>query len=244
MDNLNQITGKIASGEGTIGKLVNSDEAHDELMSALASVEKGVSALGDTLGRAEKMQLFVGAEGVYLSELEDSRASFRLDLLPRGDESPRFYRFEIVSDPRGRVYDKTETVTVTQPDGSTDTTVTHRVTRDQKKGEYSVLFGFPFAERRGRLWAGVIENSPGLEIDYSLVPDKLWLSFEAYDFSRELDLDPRLRLTASWYPVRNLYLRAGYDDPLVDEFASPFYGAGLRWNDDDLKYLFGSLPRF
>ena len=29
VDNLNEITTKIASGEGTIGKLVNSDEAHD-----------------------------------------------------------------------------------------------------------------------------------------------------------------------------------------------------------------------
>ena len=118
------------------------------------------------------------------------------------------------------------------------------MTRDQKRGEYSALLGFPFADRRGRLWGGIIENSPGVQVDYSLVPDKLWLSFEAYDFSRELDLDPRLRLTASWYPIRNLYLRAGYDDPLTEEFATPFFGAGARWTDDDLKYLFGTLPRF
>jgi hypothetical protein len=47
-----------------------------------------------------------------------------------------------------------------------------------------------------------------------------------------------------WFPWRNLYVRAGYDDPLVSEYASPFLGAGIRWSDDDLKYLFGSIPNF
>jgi phospholipid/cholesterol/gamma-HCH transport system substrate-binding protein len=76
-----------------------------------------------------------------------------------------------------------------------------------------------------------------------VVPEKLALSFEAYDFSRELELDPHLRVTAHWFPWRNLFVVAGYDDPLVDELASPFLGAGLRWSDEDLKYLIGSLPR-
>jgi len=31
---------------------------------------------------------------------------------------------------------------------------------------------------------------------------------------------------------------------LVDDRASPFAGVGLRWTDDDLKYLLGSVPSF
>ncbi len=244
VDNLNQITDKIARGEGTIGKLVNSDEAHTELMSALGSVEKGVTALGDTLGRVSQLKLDVGLESAYLSEIEESRSAFRLDLMPKGAESPRIYRVELVSGPRGRIYEKTETVTVTNPDGTQETTVTSRLTRDERRNEYSALFGFPFAERRGRLWAGLIENTGGVQADYALVPDKLWFSFEAFDFSREQELDPHLRLTASWYPWENVYVRAGYDDPLVDDLKSPFVGAGIRWTDDDLKYLMGSVPSF
>jgi phospholipid/cholesterol/gamma-HCH transport system substrate-binding protein len=76
------------------------------------------------------------------------------------------------------------------------------------------------------------------------VPDKLWLTFEAYDFSREQDLDPHLRLSAEWQPLRHVYVRGGFDDPLVDDYSSPFVGAGVRWSDDDLKYLLGSVPRF
>jgi phospholipid/cholesterol/gamma-HCH transport system substrate-binding protein len=40
----------------------------------------------------------------------------------------------------------------------------------------------------------------------------------------------------------NIYLLGGYDDPLESEFESVFFGAGIRWKDDDLKYLLGSLP--
>jgi len=244
VDNLNEITGKIARGEGTIGKLVNSDEAHDELMAALDSVDKGVSALGDTLGRVGRLQLDVGIESYYLSESGDSQSAFRLDIQPRGGESPHLYRLDLISTPRGRFYEKQDVVIVTNPDGTTETTTTTRLTLDRSRNSYSALVGFPFADRRGTFWTGLIENEGGLQVDYALIPDKVWMSFEAYDFSRELDQDPHLRLSATWFPWKNLYLRAGYDDPLVDELESPFVGAGLRWSDDDIKYLAGSVPRF
>ena len=244
VDNLNTITDRLARGEGTIGKLLASDEAHNELVSALESVEKGVTTLGDTLGRVQKLKLDLGMEGFYLADQEDWRSAVRLDVLPRGAESPRFYRVEMVGDPRGRLTEKTDEVTVTLPDGTTETTTTTRLSRDLRRTNYSALFGFPFDERRGRLWAGLIENTGGVQVDYGVVPDRLWLSLEAYDFSRELELDPHLRLTAQWFPWRSLYLKAGYDDPLVGELRSPFVGLGLRWSDDDLKYLLGSVPNF
>src|SRR5690606_24711604 len=154
VDNLNEITTKIASGEGTIGKLVNSDEAHDELMSALGSVEKGVTALGDTLGRVQKLRLDVAMESAWLTEPEEARSRVRLDILPQGSESARFYRVDVVSDPTGRLTQRFDTITTTLPDGSTEITTIERLRREQKRAEFSALVGFPFAERRGRFWAG------------------------------------------------------------------------------------------
>ena len=244
VDNLNTITDKIARGEGTIGKLVNSDEAHDELIGALKSVETGVSALGDTLGRVNRVQLNLGLEGLWLSDLDDGRAAFRVDILPRGPESRMYYRIDLVLDPRGRVYEKTTTETVTNPDGSTSTTTTERLTRDTRRSSWTGLFGLPFADKRGTLWAGMIENTAGLELDYGLVPEKLFIGFEAFDFGRERDLDPHLRISSTWKFRRNLYVKAGWDDPLVDEYSTPFFGAGFLWTDDDLKYLVGSAPSF
>src|SRR5690606_25015162 len=83
-------------------KLVNSDEAHDELMSALGSVEKGVTALGDTLGRVQKLRLDVAMESAWLTEPEEARSRVRLDILPQGSERARSYRVDVVSDPTGR----------------------------------------------------------------------------------------------------------------------------------------------
>lgn len=244
VDNLNTITDRLVKGEGTIGKLLTSDEAHDELIGALTSVEKGVDTLSDTLGRAQKLKLDLALSAGYLSEAEDWRSSFRADFLPRGDESTHLYRFDLISDPYGRSRDKLSVQEITRPDGTVETTTTKTLTREEDKYEYSALFGFPFAARRGRIWLGIVENSGGGQVEYSLLPERLWLSLEAYDFGRNLDLDPHLRLSALWYPWRNVFVEAGYDDPLVDDLRSPFVGFGLRWSDDDLKYMLGSIPSF
>jgi hypothetical protein len=70
----------------------------------------------------------------------------------------------------------------------------------------------------------------------------LWLSFEAFDFSRPLNQRAHLRLTGKWQLHPNLYVIGGYDDPL--EQHSLFVGAGIRWKDDNLKYLLGSASKF
>src|SRR5689334_8613434 len=62
-DNLNAITGQVRSGEGTVGKLVYSNEAHDKLTNALGAVESGVNELRNTLGKAAKMRLDLGIQG-------------------------------------------------------------------------------------------------------------------------------------------------------------------------------------
>jgi phospholipid/cholesterol/gamma-HCH transport system substrate-binding protein len=54
--NLNSITGQMKSGEGTVGKLLYSDEAHERLTAALSSVESGVNELRNTLNRATRIQ--------------------------------------------------------------------------------------------------------------------------------------------------------------------------------------------
>src|SRR5262249_12668507 len=141
IDNINEISGKIARGEGTIGKLVQSDEAHTQLMSALGSIDTGVKSLGDTLGRAQKIQLNLGFEGAYLSDLKDSRTQFNLDLRPNAD-SPHNYLVELVSDPRGRQQDKTEVVTVTKPDGTREVTTTEKVTTETSGYAISAQYGY------------------------------------------------------------------------------------------------------
>src|SRR5205085_2790722 len=65
VDNLNAITGQVRSGEGTVGKLLYSDEAHQRLTTALTAVESGVNELKTTLGRANRIALDLGMKAEY-----------------------------------------------------------------------------------------------------------------------------------------------------------------------------------
>lgn len=235
-DNLNQISGKIASGEGTIGKLVNDEEAYDQVLSTLDSIQGGVATLSDTLGAIRKFNLDLNLHGWYLPDLEESQSGLLIDIDPQ--DSQRLYRAGVASPPFGKRRDKTQTITTTNPDGTSSVSTVHTVS-EEKSYVVTGLFGYR-APRDLKLWAGIIENTGGAQVEYPLLRDKLWLSFEAFDFDRPNDLDPHLRLTGRWFFHPNLYLVGGYDDPLEGD--SFFLGGGIRWRDDNLKYLLGSVP--
>jgi phospholipid/cholesterol/gamma-HCH transport system substrate-binding protein len=148
----------------------------------------------------------------------------------------------VIDSPFGKEETKTRRTTVTGPDGGSETTVTETVERSDDL-RLSALFGFPTVGA-ARLWAGVIESSGGVQVEYPLLDQRLWLSLEAFELDREGDLAPRFRLSGRYRLGEMLYLRAGYDDFLEGDRDSLFLGGGLRWRDDQLKYLLGSLPRF
>ncbi len=240
VDNLNRITGRLDRGEGTLGKLLTSEEAHDELVGALSSVESGVGSLKEAFTGIQKIQLELGMESYYLEELEESRSAFSLDIDTRSGGP--LYRVGVVDSPTGRTDEETKVVTVTNPDGTTETTVRETFERSDDL-TFSALVGFrPFDETR--VWAGAIESKGGVQVEHPLFDRRLWLSAEAFDFDREGDLEPHLRLSGSWRLNRTLYLKAGFDDLLESDRQSLFVGGGIRWRDDSLKYLLGSLPSF
>jgi phospholipid/cholesterol/gamma-HCH transport system substrate-binding protein len=238
VDNLNEVTGRLARGEGTLGKLLTSDEAHEELVGALKSVESGVATLSGALGGIQKLQLELGLESYYLEGIDDSRSAFNLDIDP---QSGRFYRVAVVDSPFGRENTRTRRTTVTKPDGTSETTLTKTIERNNDP-TLSALFGFQLFHD-SRFWAGLIESSGGVQVEYPLLDRRLWLSLEAFDFDREADLQPHLRLSGSYELSDMLYVRAGYDDFLEGQRDSLFLGGGIRWRDDQLKYLLGSLPK-
>jgi len=234
VDNLNKITDKIASGQGTIGKLVNSDEAHKELISALDSIQGGVKSLSDTIGVANKLKLNLDMQAFELPSRHGSQSAFHLDIDPQDDK--HLYRIGVVSTPEGKRKEKDQTITVTNPDGTVSTTTISNVSFEQAS-VVSALFGFK-GPRDMRLFAGFIESSGGAQIDYPLFDRRFLLSFQAFDFNRPANQQAHLRLSGRWQFHPNLYLIGGYDDPL--EKHSFFLGGGIRWNDDNLKFLLGS----
>jgi phospholipid/cholesterol/gamma-HCH transport system substrate-binding protein len=236
-DNFNQITGKIAKGEGTVGKLVNDEKAYDEVLSTLDSIQGGVESLSGTFGAINKFKIDLDMQGYYLPDQDGSQTTFLLDVDPQDNQ--RLYRGGLSSPPGGKRREKTQTVTVTNPDGTTEVTTINTITNERT---YSAtgLFGYR-GPHEVRLFAGLIENSGGAQVEYPVLNDRFLVSFEAFDFNRPQDLAPHLRLTGRWRFHPNLYLVGGYDDFLEND--SLFLGGGIRWNDDNVKYLLGALPR-
>jgi phospholipid/cholesterol/gamma-HCH transport system substrate-binding protein len=235
-ENLNKISGKIASGEGTLGKLINDEEAYDEVITTLDSIQGGVETLSGTIGAINKFKIDLDMQGFYLEDAEESQSSFHLNIDPQ--DGKRLYRAGVSSTPFGKRREKTETVTVTGPDGNSATTTTTKLT-EEKSYVATGLFGYQ-APHDLRLFAGIIENAGGAQVDYPVLDRNLLLSFQAFDFSRPDDQSPHLRLTGRWQFHPNLYLIGGYDDPLEND--SFFLGGGIKWTDENFKTLLGLAP--
>jgi len=89
--------------------------------------------------------------------------------------------------------------------------------------------------------AGLIESAGGIGIDHTLKLGKrpMILVFEAYDFAREFDQGIHLKFEGRYFISPHVFVTAGWDDPLVSEKSSVLFGAGINWNDDDVKYSLG-----
>jgi phospholipid/cholesterol/gamma-HCH transport system substrate-binding protein len=251
--NVNAITGQVKSGEGTVGKLLYSDEAHEKLTSALTSVESGVTELKNTLGRANRITMDLGIKSQYYAGLDpklsnsgdniggNSRASVQLDLQPNPDRN-RYYHVELADDPRGHRQEKIFETTVTDPAGVTRTTTTREVKFDR-----NFLLSAQAAWRLDdlALRIGLFDSTGGVGADYRY-NDRVSFTGEAFDFGKKRDPNPHVRLFSD-YTVRRerpnfpqIFVSAGLDNALNDRAFT--IGGGIRWRDDDLKYLLGSLP--
>ncbi|MEO7919384.1 MAG: hypothetical protein ABIT01_07970, partial [Thermoanaerobaculia bacterium] len=232
-DNLNSITGKIDSGKGTIGKLLNDEETHKNLNEALTSVKAGVDSLSSTLAKANKIQLDLGFRGEYLVASKNSKSYFTLDVIPREN---KFYRLEVSALPGGKRRDTTITTTTTAADG-TQSVVKQDVETFEDELAFTLELGYRL--KNTVLRAGLIESRGGLAIDQMLFTDRVQLSAEAWDFGRK-NAQGHLKVFGRYNASPNLYVTGGVDDPLNSNGRSLFIGAGLRWKDEDIKTLLGA----
>lgn len=235
-NNLNTITTKIASGEGTIGKLVNDDETVNNLNSTLKSVESGVESLRNTIGRAERWRVDLELRAEALPELPDSRTSRSVLGFDLHTSDSRFFRLELVDSPFGKIETRSQIVTTVYPDGTEETTVKN-YTDVRDDTTVNAQIGYHFGDISLR--AGLFESTGGVGVDQFLLKKRLRLSLEAYDFNREQQA-PHLRLEGRYYVTRHLFAYGGWDDPTWSERRSVFAGGGVTWGDEDVKYLFGT----
>lgn len=223
LGNLRNISDKIDRGQGTLGKLVNEESVHSNLNQTLEGIT-------DFVAGANRFQFELGYTGEYLGKLGEAKNAFGLEIRPRQD---RFYYVALVDDPRGDQETEITERVVSDQSGTRVVREEETVTRDRFKFSAQVGKRFSFLTLRG----GIFESSGGVGADVDLLADRLRLTFEAFDFARE-EGPPHLKVAARWTLLRNLFVTAGLDDFIDDRGrADYFVGGGLRFLDDDLKYL-------
>lgn len=237
-DNLNQITTRIKEGEGTVGKLVQSEETHKNLNDALAAVKEGVSGLNKALGSITRTHIDLGVRSEYLSRHSKGKAYFTLDIEPPGN--PRFYRVELSSQPFGRRLNSTTIERTTFPDGHTEVKT---IETEERKDDFSLSALFGYRWKDFALRAGLMESKGGAGLDYMLLKNRLRFSADIWDFNRS-DFSAHAKVTSRYYFSPSVFVIGGWDDFLNHDRKadSLFLGAGVRWTDDDIKYLLGTVP--
>jgi phospholipid/cholesterol/gamma-HCH transport system substrate-binding protein len=226
VESLDNIAKKIDKGEGTIGKLVKDDRLYD-------NVNKAAESLDRTIGAIDRFKTFITFQADYLAESRDGKGYFYITLQPKPD---KYYILGVVNDPLGRVTTKT-TVTTT---ASGTTRVKKEET--QRKLEFTAQFAKRYRDLAMRL--GLTESSFGAGADYFFNKDKGRATIDIWDFSSDDEgaKNPHVRVGVDYYVFKNLFVSAGADNLLNDKRRGGYAGFGVRFEDEDFKYLMGSVP--
>jgi phospholipid/cholesterol/gamma-HCH transport system substrate-binding protein len=237
LENVQDITGKIDKGEGTVGQLVNDKRLGQALTDTVVDASDYVSRLVNI-----ETQLTIQSE--FLFSEKQAKTHLMLTLIPSPD---KYYTFEVVEDPQGL---STQTVVFKSPPGSTEVPEQTQTTVSEQL-KFSALFNkrFYFVG----LHFGVIESTGGLGLDLHFLDDSLTFKVDAFDFADQFRSLPQLRASASYAILKHVYFTGGMNDILNDPTRDPqtrkllagreaFLGGGIFFTDDDLKAVLSAAP--
>lgn len=216
--NIEDITAKLAKGEGTLGRLIHDEQTVEELNSAITNVNK-------FLGGADKLETTLDFHSEFLTGPSETKSFLGLKIQPGLD---RYYEIQVIDDPEGT---RRSTFTTTSTNGGPSQTF-EETTVYRNRLKITGLFAKNFWD--WTIKGGLIENAGGIGVDYHLLGHRLRLSTEFFDFR-----EPQLRFFARYNFFKGVYLIAGGDNLLGsgDEEATAFIGGGLFITTDDLKLL-------
>jgi phospholipid/cholesterol/gamma-HCH transport system substrate-binding protein len=227
---------RINQGQGSVGMLLNDPYYAEELRKAVSSINK-------LLGRASELKLVVNLGFAEMNAWGGSRAAFQLSIWPRPH---RYYTLGVSNDPRGNIAQTTNQVE------SGGTTNTIRNTSTTQGGfSYTLLIGQVFWNRVD-FALGLVHGdgvaSFGLNLGWN--PEKreqLQLKADAYfrgaaGGGTGWTVKPDARIYSIFQFFSAIYVTGGVEGlRKVNGTTSLFYGAGLRFEDEDIKLLFSFL---
>ncbi len=221
MASLQSVMQKIDEGQGSLGKLINDEQTVEELDEALEGINR-------YLAKQDTFKTVFDFQTEYATRHDDFRTAVNFELHP---SASHYYTLGVVSDAIGRTT-RTETYTQQWIDGKYSSVKEVK----EKKERDKLLFNAQVARRWEDLVirGGLFSSTGGVGLDYYLFDDRVKLFGEVYDF---ISTDnPYYRAGGQLFFLNNFYLTAGGTD-LGSSDSSPFVGIGLRFTDDDFKYI-------
>lgn len=252
------VADKINEGKGLLGKLVTEDDTYRDLKVA-------VQGLKNYFARIDMMQIIFDIHSETMQRpgdhyaWEDSKGYIDVRVHPNEDH---FYQIEIVGSERGTKYIKEKRREYADACGNlVEAECLHLTDYEKLRRAYtvettkfkrnSVGIGFQFGKvfRDIAFRIGLFDGSyagMGVDFDIPFGTDKFrWLmSLEAFDlkgWNKVDDRRPHLKWLNRMYFMHNLYFTFGADDFASRHNGSVFFGAGIRFGDDDIKYYLPTL---
>ncbi|MDD9950881.1 MAG: MlaD family protein [Zetaproteobacteria bacterium] len=231
---------RIQKGEGTIGRLVNDDQAIEELQAAIADVR-------EVLAPATRLRIDVDYHGEVRRD-DMAQHYFRGYLRTRPD---KFFLVGVTNIGE-RIRETTVSGIEPAESDGTETDPAPSALRERIRDRGPVLFDIQYGKRWGNLQLrfGLFESTGGFAGDVYAWHDQLKLTVEAYDWSNASPYRRMARVRAYLNVVfyKHLYGIIGVDDitrkdPLTgasDPEINYFIGAGLLFTDDDMKAVVGT----
>jgi len=253
------IVEKINNGKGFIGKLINEDQLYGDLQKTVAGVKNYVQ-------KAQNIHINVDGHLESMTDKSDRKGYILLNVCTYSDY---FYTIGVTSGKVGKFDRRTVKTKYFDRDNkeiklptiaelptyeSRDifTLAKHapllqQVVHTPSKPMLNIQIGKRFSNLTFR--TGMFEDNFGIAMDYNVPtnsPHFNWItSVEAFDFHGHNRINEDDRMHVKWinkfFFMRKLYVVFGIDDIVGRATGSPFFGFGLTFNDDDLKYV---LPGF
>jgi phospholipid/cholesterol/gamma-HCH transport system substrate-binding protein len=227
MSSVEAVMKKVQEGEGSLGKLVNDPAIYDELRGAIQSINL-------LLGKAGALKTYVDISGWSVKAYDGNKARFSVMIAPNPG---RYYLIGISSDPRGR---DRKTVTTTVVNNGAPVTEVKNV-NEEKGLRITAVFGKYFGpidlrvgliEDSGAIGAGIWFDSArryGIHADVYSPGKNQPIMVRAY---------ARAQIWSSVYFIGGMDSHREYLNPDNGKKSIPYFaGAGLFFDDDDLKYL-------
>ena len=250
---INSVAEKIDEGRGLIGKLINEEETYQDLKFAVRGAK-------NYFAKIDALSIVIDSHGEFMFRpaehfhIRDAKGYFGMRIHPNDEY---FYVFQIVNSLRGNLqrrilrrewFDEQENpllpseliakgVFIPELVGKV-----YDITRYPDSKKYSLQVGKIFKNIALRF--GLFESFAGFGVDFDIPfgTDKFrWVStFEMFDFrgrDRIHDDRPHLKWINRLFLLRNIYMVFGADDFVSRKNANAFFGTGIRFSDDDIKYI-------